>query len=1695
LFSSDALEAFRFLQELVQLSNTLGISGENLSKYLESDYTVTKDLAKSAFAHKYAEEDILAEKLAPYVEKINAIKRDALCDYIMGIKSLNFKDKNDLYQYFLLDVEMSECFKTSQIVAGISSVQLYIHRCLMNLEQTDSELLDEQEDELVVNFTDTAIKEWEWRKNYRVWEANRKVFLYPENYIEPSLRNDKTHIFKELEDELLQEKITQESAEAAYKKYFSQFSELTKLRYAGAYYEEFREKVKIDYIGFREQPKFRLESHVSDDSKYYLFARTNTDPYQYYYRTYNHNKTVWGNWIKMEVAIEAEEISSLIYNGRLYVFWTDVESKEINRFDGGTSISDGVQFKIYTKYAFLKEDGKWSVPQRVYVGYLFFSERQLFQSILNYYPEGDQKMIDEKKDIILKTFKKLSFSKPYAWVDVKQIKLTFIWEKIKIKVWEIKVPKQRVEYINGILTTNILESLSFTGEDVLVGNEISMPIVRGSILVKTVFSHVLGQHEETHYAELTIDADGTAYISIHLNAFGFTIKESKEIKLEIVTEDKVRASDFYFSEFQNEIVNIKERDIFHSENVYFIDNDDRFLQGRTLFGYDNQNILIGYVENGRRDFAKNSRKLSQSSTNTTYLSPFPNNYSFEKVPLNTTSNDELIQKLYSDSIEKFLSINTQNSISDSTDEELNFNDSYGNYYWELFFHIPYTIANHLNANQKFKEAKWWYERVFNPTSLDTKDSNWQFKEFRNNDIEKLQEMLVNGDAIEAYKEDPFDSHAIAKQRITAYQKSIVMKYIDNLLDWGDYLFTQDTRESIHEAMMLYQLAADILGDSPVQLGKCENISEHVLNLQKIEETLNNSVSSEFLITLENAIKVLQLDYQNNVAPVKAQKQLMNRLQNLGVIAKPDTLKELQKQRNQKRLLGTATPFVNKITTTTMTAPVLNVIQTNTSIFSYHEITQNQELLTKPYQQWKDWDSYFKPEDLLVNPTPKLPSFEIVMQTQSKVVFCVPNNNKLLQYWDRVQDRMFKIRHCMNISGVRRSLALFQPPIDPALLIRAKAAGMRIEDILDSLHEQPPIYRFEYLLNKAKSFVQTVQSFGGALLSALEKKDAEKLGLLRSVHEQNILKLTKNIKKKQLQEAQYQYKASQEGIKNIQNRIDYYQSLKDTGLIPWEITQLISKHQATLLKQPENAIRLLAGVNHLVPELGSPFSLKFGGKQLGDSANVLAQWMSGVGSILESVSISASIEASFQRREEEWNQQLKVATQELKQLDQQLLAAEIRMQIAEKDLEIHKTSIEQSKALYDFYKGEFTGLSLYNFMSKELTKLYRHSYTMALDMAKQAEKAYQFEQDDEKLYITGNNWDSSKAGLLAGERLLLQLQEIEQSYVSNNKRQPEITQTFSLTMLDPQQLIELRQNGSCDFTIPEIAFDMLYPGQYKRLIKSVRLTIPSVVGPYTNVSAKLTFKSGKLKKEPLVDNKPEAFTIGKGTSISTSTAINDTGMFEFNFRDERYLPFEGAGAVDSEWKLELPSTVRSFNYDTISDVLLTISYTALEGNTSYREDVEGKLQNIISTYSQENGMFRLISLKQEFPSQFHILTNSTKSSVESVLQLTQNHFPYFLKTRSLKCIGEISLYIKSKPESIRKPIDVKLNGNEAIDNNWKEIKNNSQPDNSKKEIIWEGKFKSQSTETIIGKDLKIEFGQAIEKNKIDDVMILIKYKAL
>ena len=119
-----------------------------------------------------------------------------------------------------------------------------------------------------------------------------------------------------------------------------------------------------------------------------------------------------------------------------------------------------------------------------------------------------------------------------------------------------------------------------------------------------------------------------------------------------------------------------------------------------------------------------------------------------------------------------------------------------------------------------------------------------------------------------------------------------------------------------------------------------------------------------------------------------------------------------------------------------------------------------------------------------NSTPPLPSDTLA----TLFYFCIPHNEKLLGYWDTVGDRLFKIRHCMNIEGiVAVELPLFEPPIEPGLLVRAVAAGIDLSSALNDLSAPLPIYRFRVMLQKAFELCAEVKALGAAFLSSLEKE--------------------------------------------------------------------------------------------------------------------------------------------------------------------------------------------------------------------------------------------------------------------------------------------------------------------------------------------------------------------------------------------------------------------------------------------------------------------------------------------------------------------------------------------------------------------------------------------------------------------------------
>jgi hypothetical protein len=202
-------------------------------------------------------------------------------------------------------------------------------------------------------------------------------------------------------------------------------------------------------------------------------------------------------------------------------------------------------------------------------------------------------------------------------------------------------------------------------------------------------------------------------------------------------------------------------------------------------------------------------------------------------------------------------------------------------------------------------------------------------------------------------------------RIVAYMKAVVMKYIDNLLAWGDQLFRRDTIESINEATQLYILAAHILGKRPEEIPE-RTIPETQTFSSLISEPLQLNAFATSLVEIEKFIFPSTAPNGSSAGGAAS--------------------------------LGT---------------------------------------------MW---------------------------------LFCISKNDKLLGYWGTVADRLFKIRHCMNIDGVVRQLPIFDSPIDPALLVRAAAAGVDISSALSDLSTTLPHYRFNVMLQKATDLVSANKSW-------------------------------------------------------------------------------------------------------------------------------------------------------------------------------------------------------------------------------------------------------------------------------------------------------------------------------------------------------------------------------------------------------------------------------------------------------------------------------------------------------------------------------------------------------------------------------------------------------------------------------------------
>lgn len=1629
----NSLDKLVKLERCAELVIRLGIGASALVGIVSEDHAASSAAAEAliaGFRSKYVDEKTWTEKFEPYQERVLEKKRDALIDFLLHGPNAEFEDASEMYKYFLIDGEVDGCFRTSRVVAASSSLQLYVHRIRMNLEKEPGAGLH-------VKPALIPEEEWDWRKHYRVWEANRKIFLWPENYLDPTIRDDKTPLFEELESELLQQEVTEQAVIDAYSKYLRGLEELANLRYAGS----FHHFVEDDESG-----------EVTD--VLYLFAATGGEAPAHYWREVRNLargqddelvSTEHGPWKKVDTRIPVRHVSPIVSDGRLRVFWNEITTTSRNAVNDGNSRFIGYSHRYSLKFTELRLDGQWTPADAISLKGSAATFVETDSSVDDPLAEGME----------VAAFREALFANFMPWFGTYSgpvPNLEDAQRRLLIPRWgsdgDIHTKAREGYTVDGFMWDRPYVSADPAYGDRLLVNCAGL-MVRGAVDLfdRQVFAVDDTRHEKSPVLGTGLIAYRWKWVWIGADRLtargaGTLLQGSPEYSLLLRTSRELSQVTWAHCPFDYPVaaeiaLNSEMLSVFKRHWGRSLDWSAAGLKVADIPA-DSGVWVVG---------GSPSSVVIETESDLLFLQPSAraaNHYVLHR--LGTTLATSLSRKLFVDGVDGLLSAAYQMGLAEptpgvagprTTDSTVRNpvanNASFGIYYQEIFQHIPLLIAHHLNARGKFEHAQRWYHHVFDPTSPEppneavapAADRNWKYRQFRGQEQVKLREILGDTAAIQKYRQDPFNAHAIARLRVSAYQKAVVMRYIDNLLDWADDRFTRFQMETVNEAMALYVTAAEVLGPRPIQLGECGELSDAGRTYSMLADAIGKD--GDFLLEVEQlmpqstsigssvpgqpvlkpvfglkgllAFPLIELASEQSGAATTARGGATSRVAVGG--GSRDTLQFVPKLPEVKGgMRGLSKGAVHdqfELALARLTRPIAAQPQSDDSVQSF---SRRQQFVSLG-GQWK------------VNGGRRVQTtlgdrFGRAMARQATTAFCIPRNEILEGYWDRVEDRIQKIRSCRDITGRKRKLSLFAPPIDPMLLARARAAGLALDDALAAFDGAIPQYRFSHLMQKAKEFTGTVQSFGSALQAALERRDAEELTRIQSTQQQQILALTTKAKQWELASAQVNLDATIRRKIAVENRRTHYADLVTAGLNGWETIESIGTHTASTILGTAAAHNFFAAVLGLVPQLGSPFAMTYGGDQFQKGASRAGAALGQLADLSRNVASSAGLEARNARRSEDWKFQRDQSADELTQVEKQIKASEIACDIADHAIKVHEKNIEHNDYVLEYHRDKFSNLGLYTWLSSELQRSYREAFAMADRMARYAEQAYRFEREDYDTELLGGQyWDASRAGLLAGNRLVLGLQQLEQRYIETDLPKREIVeQHFSLRQWDPVALMQLRQKGECKFEVPELMFDLMSPGDYRRRLRSVRITIPAVAGPNINIMATLSLDSSQIRYAPNWDLQDAPRP--RQDSITTSSARNDAGVFELNFRGEKYVPFEGAGAV-SKWSLSLPAAVRMFDYSTITDVVLHLDYTA-SFDGMHREVVEGFSKGIVSSLQSrlaEDGVVRAFNLKEEFATEYRKLI----AGEATTLKVTPDHLPFFMRSAE---VAEASLVFAGFP---------------------------------------------------------------------------------
>ncbi|MEO8678817.1 MAG: neuraminidase-like domain-containing protein, partial [Vicinamibacterales bacterium] len=1580
--------------ELLMLARRLGANDTQITQIADgADIAQAVTTAKALLEARISEQEHKDDWRA-INDKLRQQRRDALVAYLVGNVRLearnytSFRNANDLYEYYLIDPQMEPCFETTRILEAITATQLFAQRLLFGLERgqvASRELKDR----------------WTWMRNYRVWEANRKVFLFPENWLFPELRDDKSSSFKQLESALGQGELNQELAVQSFGQFLDDVAQIGQTHVLGMF------------------------EHLHEQNRsLYVVGRSANPPYHYYWRQcldLGGASMEWTPWQRIELDIEGDHVLPFVLHEELYIAWpliqritgTDIRPDQWQiqlawaRYNGSAwkkqilsrdkravdvaSFSDhrigfslryepstaglpriavyyqadvagnvttapvppvvpdpqpplvlGTEFNEPTRLAELILTNPSNFPAEYRGTLRLYALKLKYQDLDPEYEIGskdwwrlldfltmDKTLSYQGQQVEYFNFDAVAYADSYilprrakivepTWPEqvglirdflayfksknLITINRTSAWDEfvaaitaktsritIKCRTWinlryedgqtglkEVSTPNQKFSaqigsaYIplkpfkpgdpNGPgVAHNILRFGQIGAQQVSMTYTEQFP---DKVLPTVTLATVAVGESKSVDQTLHFVLDGTAFYALEL---GFSLDDdavlNQRVIFHVAPEESVlseagdgsplvpwaRNSRPWMNGFQEKYKQVDESFRLNTTasgeiSILPSSSNQFWVAGAPSSAAAPAWPQVLYYRDGVSSLFIDIAALPSASG--AGLRALPDSYqSAIQRKLHWATNHMTWPDLPSQ-LDEFGAINLGASSPIDSDKysevrlgELAFDSRlpYARYNWEVFLHAPLLIADQLSKQHKFEDAERWLRYVFDPTSGGPETDADRFLKFK-----VFKKLVLSNQVID-------DLTALAQV--------------------AGGLGTPTDADAVHTLINRWRDAPF----RPFQIAR----GRHIAFLWRT-----------LFAYLDNLIAWADSLYRRDT------RESINEATMLYVLA--------------ERILGRR-PRQHDGESKRASVSYEDVIS-KWDDFANYWIDVGTSVRGNRPTAWRDKDSIKQP-----NP-------------DGMLYFCMPFNDKILSYWNVVEVRLANVRNCRNIEGIRRSLPLMDAPIDPELLVRATAAGLDLSDVIAGLYAPPPHYRYNTLSARALELVNETRALGGAMLSAIEKRDAEHLAQLRSSNEISLLRLVNEVRELQISEAERNIEALRAGRTSVATRYNQYQRLlgkqdavapdegnsageesmlgnqadgassqaSALGLIGSEDSQVTSLDTAKLWSDADSISRVVASVFHLsasaVHYVPNPLPTKVGEAltALGTSSSTLGDAFRAISQLHQNEASHHSLMATHLRRRDDWAFQSNQALRELQHVDRQILANQIRIDITKKELINHLEQIEQANAVDEVMRSKFSNEQLYEWMRTQLYSLYSSAYRMALEMARRAERAAARELGVKPLNILRNDyWDSMRDGLLAGERLHQDIKRLEVTYLDQNRREFELTKHISLRRLNPTQLVTLRAANTvdgkkynrCEFDIPEWLFDLDTPGHYLRRIKSVSVSIPSVVGPYTSVNCTLTLLKSSVRHDsnrqpylrPSTADDP-SFTdyFGASESIVTST---------------------------------------------------------------------------------------------------------------------------------------------------------------------------------------------------------------------------------